>query len=138
MKLLIDMNLPPSWVDRLAAYGLQSVHWSAVGSATATDSEVLAWARAHERVLVTHDLDFSAILAASAESAPSVMQVRSLDPLSADATEAIARAARTHRQQIEQGALLSIDGRGARVRIFPSETRPLAEGTGLILEDRLA
>jgi predicted nuclease of predicted toxin-antitoxin system len=66
VKLLVDMNLSPSWVDRLARHGFDAVHWSTIGAATAADHEILAWAHQHGSVLVTNDLDFSAILAAGA------------------------------------------------------------------------
>jgi hypothetical protein len=32
MKIVIDMNLPPSWAGVLEAGGHQTVHWSGVGS----------------------------------------------------------------------------------------------------------
>jgi hypothetical protein len=38
VKLLVDMNLSPSWVDRLARHGFEAVHWSTIGAATAPDS----------------------------------------------------------------------------------------------------
>jgi predicted nuclease of predicted toxin-antitoxin system len=60
------MNLSPSWVDRLAGHGFEAVHWFTIGAATAPDVEILTWANEHEFVLITNDLDFSAILAASA------------------------------------------------------------------------
>jgi predicted nuclease of predicted toxin-antitoxin system len=31
VKLLVDMNLSPSWVDRLAQHGFEAVHWSTIG-----------------------------------------------------------------------------------------------------------
>jgi predicted nuclease of predicted toxin-antitoxin system len=41
---LVDMNLSPSWVDRLARHGFEAVHWSTIGAATAPDV-VVAGAR---------------------------------------------------------------------------------------------
>lgn len=32
MKLLIDMNLSPRWVDLLLDAGFEAVHWSAAGT----------------------------------------------------------------------------------------------------------
>ncbi len=64
MKLLVDMKLSPSWVDRLAHYGFEPVHWSTIGAATAPDVELLRWANEHAFVLITKDLDFSAIAVA--------------------------------------------------------------------------
>jgi predicted nuclease of predicted toxin-antitoxin system len=70
VKLLVDMSLSPSWVDRLARSAFEVVHWSTIGAATATESEILTWASDHGFVVITNDLDFSAILAASAQATP--------------------------------------------------------------------
>ena len=119
MKLLVDMNLSPRWVERLAGHGFEMVHWSTIGAATAPDVEILAWANEHGFVLVTNDLDFSAILAASDEASPSVVQIRSQDLLSDDAVSSVATTLEVHRDDIERGALLSIDEGGTRVRMLP-------------------
>jgi predicted nuclease of predicted toxin-antitoxin system len=44
VKLLVDMNLSPHWVDRLNAAGLPAVHWSGVGRMDAADIEIMAYA----------------------------------------------------------------------------------------------
>ena len=119
MKLLVDMNLSPSWVDRLGHHGFEAVHWSTIGAATAPDVEILAWANEHEFVLITNDLDFSAILAAGAVSGPSVIQLRTQDLLSDAALSIVAKALQAHREDIKRGALLSIDEGGMRVRMLP-------------------
>src|SRR5688572_25582368 len=113
------MNLSPSWVDRLARHGFEAVHWSSIGAATAPDSEILTWATEHGCVLITNDLDFSAILAAGAETTPSVVQIRTQDLLSDTVVSAVADALKAHREHIERGALLSIDEAAARVRVLP-------------------
>jgi predicted nuclease of predicted toxin-antitoxin system len=76
VKLLIDMNLSPDWVDRLRAAGLSAVHWSDVGRMDAPDVEIMAHAAKFGYVVLTHDLDFSAILAANQGTKPSVVQIR--------------------------------------------------------------
>jgi len=40
VKLLVDMNLSPSWVARLTRHGFEAVHWSIIGAATAPDVEI--------------------------------------------------------------------------------------------------
>ena len=92
MNLLVDMNLSPSWVERLARHGFEAVHWSTIGAATAPDVEILAWAKEHHFVVITNDLDFSAILAAGAVDAPSVVQIRSQDLLSDVVVSIVAKA----------------------------------------------
>ena len=119
MKLLVDMNLSPSWTGRLAQQGFEAVHWSTIGAPTAGDDEILTWARVNRFVLITHDLDFSAILAATSELAPSVVQLRMQDLLSERALEAMVTAINAHAKDIELGALISIDESSARVRILP-------------------
>ncbi|HEX5474688.1 MAG TPA: DUF5615 family PIN-like protein [Vicinamibacterales bacterium] len=119
MKLLVDMNLSPAWVAALGRRGLEAVHWSSIGALTAPDDEVLAWVKQHECVLITSDLDFSAILAATGDGSPSVLQVRT-HSLNADATvDLVVNAIQTHRLYIERGVLLSIDESAARVRMLP-------------------
>ncbi len=113
------MNLSPSWIEQLAQRGFEAVHWSTVGAPTAGDHEILSWARVNGFVLLTHDLDFSAILAASSDVAPSVVQLRMQDLLSERALNAVVTAVNAHAEVIELGALISIDESGARVRILP-------------------
>ena len=45
MRILIDMNLSPRWVDVLADAGIVSIHWSSVGETTASDSFIMAFAK---------------------------------------------------------------------------------------------
>ncbi|MEY4177759.1 MAG: hypothetical protein RLY70_1333 [Planctomycetota bacterium] len=72
MKFLIDMNLSPRWRAILHAEGWDSVHCSQVGVATAPDHEVMQWALADKRIVLTHDLDYGAMLAATQATGPSV------------------------------------------------------------------
>jgi predicted nuclease of predicted toxin-antitoxin system len=76
MNLLLDMNLSPDLCALFAAEGWSSLHWSQVGDPRAPDSLILAWAHSHDHIVVTHDLDFGAILAATQAAGPSVVQVR--------------------------------------------------------------
>lgn len=119
MKLLVDMNLSPSWVGWLARHEFEAVHWSTIGAATAPDNEILSWARGNGFVILTNDLDFSAILAATSGHTPSVVQLRAQDLLSETAMTIVASALEVHRNDIERGALLSIDEGGTRVRMLP-------------------
>ena len=61
MRLLVDMNLSPRWVGVLAGAGIEAVHWSTLGANNASDSEIMAYARANDSIVLTHDLDFGAI-----------------------------------------------------------------------------
>ena len=45
MKLLVDMNVSPRWVKLLHDAGFEASHWSDLGPATASDAEIMAFAR---------------------------------------------------------------------------------------------
>lgn len=70
------MNLSPRWADLLAQEGFEAGHWSMLGTGNAPDTEIMAYARANNYVVLTHDLDFGAILAATHGEKPSVVQIR--------------------------------------------------------------
>lgn len=119
MKLLIDMNLTPRWVETLATMGIAAVHWSSLGPKDATDTTIMAYAADHDMIVFTHDLDFSAILASSGDNKPSVVQVRG-DDISPETLSAIlASALREAREDLDRGALLTIDTQRSRLRILP-------------------
>jgi predicted nuclease of predicted toxin-antitoxin system len=61
MKILIDMNLSLRLVTFLVDAGIPATHWRSVGAAGAPDTEIMAYAKANDFVVLTHDLDFGAI-----------------------------------------------------------------------------
>ncbi|WEK49728.1 MAG: DUF5615 family PIN-like protein [Candidatus Kaistia colombiensis] len=119
MKILIDMNLSPRWRDTLAEAGLEAVHWSDVGDPAALVSAMMDYAAAHGFIVLTSDLDFSAILAATGGRKPSVVQIRAgnLDPdrIADRILSALAQSA----EALGQGALVTIDTDRARLRLLP-------------------
>jgi len=119
MKLLIDMNLSPRWAQRLTDSGFECAHWSSIGADNAPDSEIMSYAASHDYVVLTHDLDFGAILAVTHGEKPSVVQIRS-EELSPDKIGALVVAALQQTQtELEAGALLSIDTHRIRLRLLP-------------------
>jgi predicted nuclease of predicted toxin-antitoxin system len=119
MNFVIDMNLSPTWVDVFVRHGWAAVHWTAVGDPRATDHTILAWAVAQDAVVFTHDLDFGAILAATAARGPSVLQVRAHDLLPEHLDATVVAAIRQFADFLAAGALLTVDARAARVRLLP-------------------
>lgn len=119
MKIVIDMNLSPQWVDVLATAGHECVHWSGIGTPNAPDREILSWARSNGFVVFTHDLDFGAILSATGAESPSVLQVRTqnISPLRIGHT--VVQSLQQFEDFLMQGALVSIDEARARARILP-------------------
>jgi predicted nuclease of predicted toxin-antitoxin system len=44
LKILLDMNLSPVWVEALVEAGIEARHWSTVGDGRASDKEIFEWA----------------------------------------------------------------------------------------------
>jgi len=119
MRLLIDMNMSPDLCSRFRAEGYDAVHWSTVGAVNAPDRTIVEYAKAHGLVVLTHDLDFGAILAATRAEGPSVVQIRTEDVMS-DRFVALVSATLT-RFEVElcAGALVIVDESRSRVRVLP-------------------
>jgi predicted nuclease of predicted toxin-antitoxin system len=124
MKLLLDMNLSPSWVSFLNAAGFQASHWSSVGAVNAPDAELMGWARTHGFVVFTNDLDFSALLAMTREVGPSVLQLRVQDLLPEGAGNLVLQVLREHADLLDRGAVVTVTSNGSRVRALPLQTEP--------------
>lgn len=123
MKRLVDMNLSPRWVNLLADAGMVAAHWSTLGANNAPDAEIMAYAREHHWVVLTHDLDFSAILAATHGDKPSVVQIRAEDVSPGVIGAQVVIALRQMTSELEQGALLTVDPSRTRLRVLPLPPR---------------
>lgn len=119
MRLLLDMNISPGWVEVLAAEGHEAVHWTSIGRGDARDQELFDWAKQNNYVIFTHDLDFGAILAATNAEGPSVFQVRSQDIHPNTAAELVINTLKRFASQLEAGALVSVERDRSRARILP-------------------
>ena len=119
MKVLIDMNLSPTWCGVLERHGHIAVHWSHVGDPRADDATLMAWARENGHIVFTHDLDFGTILALTHASGPSVIQVRTQDVMPPALEDRMVAMLQRYEAELTAGALLVVDESKARVRILP-------------------
>jgi predicted nuclease of predicted toxin-antitoxin system len=119
MKLLVDMNLSPRWIAALNKAGWEAVHWSSVGKGNALDSEIMLYAAQNDYVVLTHDMDFSAILAATQGEKPSVVQLRTEDVSPTVISAQVVAALRHMESELEAGALLTVGPSRTRVRMLP-------------------
>ncbi len=76
MKFLSDMGISPKAVMFLRSLGHEAVHLHELHLDRMTDSEIMTKARNEGMVILTHDLDFSDLVASSGSSLPSVVVFR--------------------------------------------------------------
>lgn len=123
MKLLVDMNLSPSWVTALEAGKFEATHWSKVGQPDAPDSQFFDWARQHGSIIFTHDLDFGAMLALTGPGLPSAFQIRTQDVAPAVLAPRVIALLRRFEIELGAGALIVADELRERVRLLPLSQR---------------
>lgn len=119
MKILIDMNLSPRLVRELSSHGIAASHWSSIGAHNATDRELFDWARDHDHIVLTHDLDFGELLAGTEGRGPSVIQIRTQDVTPEALAHYLVTVLDQFRGDLERGALVTVDKRRARARVLP-------------------
>lgn len=111
----------------MRSHGFDAVHWSAVGPLNAPDRELFDWAREQQAVILTHDLDFGVLLAMTRARGPSVIQARTQNLTPGVLLPMLLEVLAAHGPALEQGAIVSLDERNARVRVLPLHT----SGSGL-------
>jgi predicted nuclease of predicted toxin-antitoxin system len=120
VKFLVDQNRSPALAERLRDAGHDAVHTMELGLERAEDDELLLLAREEQRVVISGDTDFGALLALANATSPSVILFRSRHRRSADDQAALMLA---HFNDIESdliaGAVVVITDDRIRVRRLP-------------------
>lgn len=120
MKLLLDANLSPDVGRRLKEAGHDAIHVRDIGLLSAPDPEILQAAANEERVLLTADADFGALLALGSLASPSVLLLRSADHLRpVEQAELISANLPSMAEDLERGAIASLTRDRLRVRALP-------------------
>lgn len=123
------MNLAPRWVKVLGEQRIDAVHWSAIGRPDAPDEELFAWAAAHERVVLTCDLDFTRLLALRAANGPSVVLLRARDTSVEGLGRQVTSVLKTYASELARGALITLDETKSRVQVLPLRLRKARRGS---------
>ncbi|AFY78040.1 hypothetical protein Ple7327_2772 [Pleurocapsa sp. PCC 7327] len=119
MKLLLDQGLPRSAATLLSEAGIDTVHVAEIGLSAADDRDILQRARDDERVVVTLDADFHALLALSAATSPSVIRIR-IERLRAQAlTNLLLTVLDEFSEDLEQGVVVTVEPSRVRMRRLP-------------------
>lgn len=115
------MNLSPAWVALLASEGYSAVRWTEVGANTASDEEIAEYATAHGYTVLTHDQDFSTLLALSRRGRPSVVLLRLLSLRVDKVGDRVLGAIKAAEKDIEAGAVVVIEDKRVRSRSLPMQ-----------------
>jgi predicted nuclease of predicted toxin-antitoxin system len=119
MKFLLDMGISPKTADFLRNLGYDAIHLHDLESDRSTDPAVLQMARNEGRILLTHDLDFGELIAASGANTPSVIifRLRNMNPRNVN--RFLKGIITEHREALEKGAIVSVTEGQVRIRLLP-------------------
>jgi predicted nuclease of predicted toxin-antitoxin system len=86
------------------------------------DRDILKKAKDEGRIVLTHDLDFGDLMAASGARLPSVIIFRLSNMSAANVNLYLDIILRQHEQALHEGVILSVTERRIRIRPLPIET----------------
>jgi predicted nuclease of predicted toxin-antitoxin system len=119
MRLLLDQGLPRSAARLLREAGIDTVHVGEIGCSTADDATILQRGRDEGRTVITLDADFHALLALSQATAPSVIRIREEGLYGQKAAELIQAVLLRCAEDVEQGAVITVQRGRIRIRHLP-------------------
>ncbi|MBI4203859.1 MAG: DUF5615 family PIN-like protein [Betaproteobacteria bacterium] len=118
-RLLLDQGLPRSAGKLLSVAAWDVVHVGDIGLSRATDQRILDYAKRENRICVTLDADFHALLATTDAAKPSVIRIRK-EGLNAKAiAELLLKVWPRVEQSAIEGAMITITEKSIRVRALP-------------------
>jgi predicted nuclease of predicted toxin-antitoxin system len=121
MKFLADMGISPQSAAFLRHLGHETVHLHEQGLDQLSDTAILCKARDEGRVLLTHDLDFGDLMAASGAELSSVVIFRLRDMRPERVNAYLGELVSRYQQALEEGVILSIKEGQIRSRSLPFE-----------------
>ncbi len=119
MKFLADMGISPKTVEFLKQMGHSAIHLHSEGLDTLPDSDILDKTRREERILLTHDLDFGELMAASGNRLPSVITFRLRNMHPTRVNSCLNQIIVNHQDELRQGVVVSVTEGQIRVRRLP-------------------
>lgn len=120
MRILIDQNLPYRTAEYLRGKGHDAVHVGTVDPRM-SDRAILERAAREDRVCVTRDADFHAMLSQSGMTKPSVIRLR-IEDLDCEGTaDLIDRVCELLAEPLAAGAMVTLTRNRVRFRRLPLE-----------------
>ena len=124
------MGISPRVVSFLSEIGHEAVHLLDQGLERLPDSEILRKARDENRILLTHDLGFGELVAASGEQLPSVIIFRLRNMQPGYVNLFLRNVVTEYSGPLEEGAVISVTEGQVRSRSLPIRTNPYEDCRG--------
>ena len=121
MKFLADMGISPKTVLYLNEKNYDAVHLYSQKLERLSDSEILEKAKIEDRIILTHDLDFGELVAASHKKLPSVIifRLKNMQPINVNYH--LQEILNKYKDMLKKGVIVSVSEHHIRVRELPLE-----------------
>lgn len=119
LKFIADIHISPLTVKALQNKGYDVVRITDKLPATASDKEIIQLAHQETAVIITQDLDFSAIIAQRGLNGPSVVSLRVDNAKPGSVSRLLISVLPSIEIELAEGAIVSIDEKEYRVRKLP-------------------
>lgn len=119
MRLLADLHISPRTVEQLRSHGYDVIRVSDVMDPRSRDEQIVDHARRDGRVILTQDLDYSAIIALSGASEPSLISLRLSSARVEYVSAVLTRVLPQVEKDVESGAIITVSDDRIRLRKLP-------------------
>ena len=119
MRLLADLHIAPRTVQFLRSLGHDVLRVTDLLPATASDESIVERAAQDERIILTQDLDMTAIIALSRRQYPSLVTLRLSSVRIESVNTVLQRTLPMLEHDLQQGALVTIEDSRVRLRRLP-------------------
>jgi len=119
MKFLLNMNVSRKLGRRLITKGHSYRHLGDIGMAKASDTTIVDNARRNQEIIISHDLDYSNLLAFSGKLSPSVIIVRLRNTHPDNLFARIVDAWSEIEKPLLEGAIVVLEDAALRIRKLP-------------------
>lgn len=119
MKFLADMGISPKATDFLDKLGYNAIHLNDLGLNTLPDPDIMKKARDEGYILLTHDLGFGELVAATKANLPSVIIFRLRNMHPDRVNHYLHKVITEYKKSLEHGAVISVTDSQIRVRQLP-------------------
>ncbi len=122
MRLLIDNALSPVLSERLSDCGHDCVHVRDRDLQSAPDGAILSLSEAENRIVISADTDFGALLAIRNKRLPSFILLRKTQGLRpAQIVELLVALLKDYEDELSRGWVLTVSDTRVRIRTLPIE-----------------